>query len=128
MLDAYGRKGDYLRLSVTDLCDLRCRYCMPETGVCKKQHADMLSEDEMIAAVRAAASVGFEKLRITGGEPLVKPNILSICRRAAEVEGIREVCLTTNGTALDRLARPLHEAGVRKCRNIHKADRLIRAA
>ena len=114
MLDAYGRKVDYLRLSVTDLCDLRCRYCMPETGVCKRQHADMLSEDEMIAAVRAAASVGFEKLRITGGEPLVKPNILSICRRAAEVGGIREVCLTTNGTALDRLARPLHEAGVRR--------------
>ena len=114
MLDAYGRKITYLRLSVTELCNLRCRYCMPEDGVCKKRHEEMLTEEEMLCAVKAAASLGVTKLRITGGEPLVKRNILSICRRTAAVEGIGEVCLTTNGLLLPQLAQPLREAGVRR--------------
>ena len=114
MLDKFGREITYLRLSVTDLCNLRCRYCMPEEGVVKKDHADLLTEDEMILAVEAAASLGITKLRITGGEPLVKKNILSICRRAARVPGIREVCMTTNGLRLPELAVPLREAGVRR--------------
>ena len=114
MIDQFGRHVTYLRLSVTELCNLRCRYCMPEAGVPKKEHADMLTEDEMIRAVEAAASLGITKLRITGGEPLVKKNILSICRRAAAVPGIREVCLTTNGILLPALAAPLREAGVRR--------------
>ena len=114
MLDRFGREIRYLRLSVTDLCNLRCRYCMPEEGVCKKDHGAMLTEDEMILAVEAAASLGITKLRITGGEPLVKKNILSICRRAAAVPGIRELCLTTNGIRLPELAVPLREAGVRR--------------
>ena len=101
-----------MRLSVTDLCNLRCRYCMPEEGVCKKRHEEMLTEDEMILAVEAAASLGVTKLRITGGEPLVKKNILSICQRSAAVEGIREICLTTNGTLLPNLAKDLRAAGV----------------
>lgn len=112
MLDSFGRNITYLRLSVTELCNLRCRYCMPEAGVCKKRHEDMLTEDEMIRAVEAAASLGIEKLRITGGEPLVKKNILSICRRSAKIDGIREVCLTTNGILLPELAQPLRDAGV----------------
>ena len=114
MLDKFGREITYLRLSVTDLCNLRCRYCMPEEGVPKKDHAAMLTEDEMILAVEAAASLGITKLRITGGEPLVKKNILSICRRAARVPGIREVCMTTNGLRLPELAVPLRSAGVRR--------------
>ena len=114
MLDKFGREITYLRLSVTDLCNLRCRYCMPEEGVPKKDHAAMLTEDEMILAVEAAASLGITKLRITGGEPLVKKNILSICRRAAQVPGIREVCMTTNGLRLPELAAPLRSAGVRR--------------
>lgn len=114
MIDQFGRNITYLRLSVTELCNLRCRYCMPAEGVCKKSHADMLTEDEMILAVEAAASLGITKLRITGGEPLVKKNILSICRRAAAVPGIQEVCLTTNGILLPQLAKPLREAGVRR--------------
>ena len=114
MIDQFGRSITYLRLSVTELCNLRCRYCMPAEGVCKKSHADMLTEDEMILAVEAAASLGITKLRITGGEPLVKKNILSICRRAAAVPGIQEVCLTTNGILLPQLAKPLREAGVRR--------------
>lgn len=112
MIDTFGRSITYLRVSVTELCNLRCRYCMPEDGVCKKEHADMLTEDELIQAVEAAAALGITKLRITGGEPLVKKNIVSICRRASRVPGIREVCLTTNGILLPELARPLKEAGV----------------
>jgi len=114
MIDRLGRNITYLRISVTDKCNLRCRYCMPEDGVCKKDHADMLTEDEIITAVEAAASLGITKLRITGGEPLVKKNIVSICRRAAAVKGIKEVCLTTNGILLPQLARPLKEAGVKR--------------
>ena len=96
MTDQFGRDITYLRISVTELCNLRCRYCMPEEGVCKKSHADMLTEDEMIQAVEAAASLGITKLRITGGEPLVKKNIVSICRRAAAVDGIRGRSLIIN--------------------------------
>lgn len=112
MTDTYGRTINYLRLSVTDLCNLRCRYCMPADGICKKSHAEMLTEDEMIRAVEAAASLGICKLRLTGGEPLVKKNILSICERSAAVPGISEVCLTTNGTLLPQMARQLRDAGV----------------
>ncbi len=114
MTDQFGRDITYLRISVTDKCNLRCRYCMPEEGVCKKSHADMLSEDEIITAVEASAALGITKVRITGGEPLVKKNILSICRRTAAVEGIREVCLTTNGILLPELAKPLKESGVKR--------------
>ena len=112
MIDQLGRNITYLRISVTDKCNLRCRYCMPEEGVCKKNHTDMMTENEIITAVEAAAALGIRKLRITGGEPLVKKNIVSICRRAAAVEGIREVCLTTNGILLPKLAKDLKEAGV----------------
>lgn len=112
MRDGFDREISYLRLSVTERCNLRCRYCMPEEGICKKRHEEMLTEDEMIWAVEAAAELGVRKLRITGGEPLVKRNILSICRRAAAVPGIEELCVTTNGILLPALARPLREAGV----------------
>ena len=112
MIDRLGRSITYLRISVTELCNLRCRYCMPAEGVCKKSHFDMMTEDETIQAVEAAASLGITKLRITGGEPLVKRNIVSICRRAAAVEGIEEVCLTTNGILLPGLAKDLRAAGV----------------
>ncbi|MBQ1264567.1 MAG: GTP 3',8-cyclase MoaA [Oscillospiraceae bacterium] len=114
MQDTYGRNIRYLRLSVTDRCNLRCRYCMPKDGVCKKRHDEMLREEEMLRAVKIAAELGVVKVRITGGEPLLQPNILSICRNVAETEGIREVCLTTNGILLPKLAKPLREAGVQR--------------
>ena len=114
MKDGYGRNISYLRLSVTDLCNLRCRYCMPEEGVCKLAHDRLLTEDEMVTAVRAAAGLGITKVRITGGEPLVKPNILSICRRVAAVEGIAETDLTTNATRMPAMAQALREAGIRR--------------
>ena len=112
MRDQYDREINYMRLSVTDRCNLRCRYCMPEEGVCKKTHEEMLTEDEMIAAVEAGASLGITKLRITGGEPLVKRNIITLCARAAKVDGIREVAITTNGVLLPRLAKGLRAVGV----------------
>ncbi len=114
MVDKYGRSITYLRLSVTELCNLRCRYCMPEDGVCKKRHEEMLTQEEMLTAIRAAASLGIRKLRITGGEPLVKPNIVELCRQAAATPGIEELCLTTNGTLLPKLAGPLKAAGVHR--------------
>ena len=114
MLDRYGRNITYLRLSVTELCNLRCRYCMPESGVCKKAHEEMLTEEEIVLAVETAAELGVNKLRITGGEPLVKKNIVSICERTAAVPGIGEVCITTNGVLLPELAKPLREAGVKR--------------
>lgn len=114
MLDRFGREITYLRLSVTELCDLRCRYCMPEEGICKAPRERLLTEEEMVQAVEAAAALGVRKLRITGGEPLVKPNILSLVRRCAAAPGIQEVCLTTNGLGLGELARPLREAGVER--------------
>ena len=114
MLDSFGREISYMRLSVTELCNLRCRYCMPEDGACRKTKGEFLSEDEIITVVEAAASLGVRKLRITGGEPLVREDIVPLCRRAARVKGIEEVCLTTNGALLPALAKPLREAGVRR--------------
>ena len=114
MIDRLGRDITYLRISLTDKCNLRCRYCMPEEGVCRRQHHEMMNEDEIVTAVEVAASLGIRKIRLTGGEPLVKKNIVSICRRVAAVEGIREVCLTTNGILLPELAVALKEAGVKR--------------
>ena len=114
MLDTYNRDITYLRISVTDLCNMRCRYCMPEEGVCHKDHRDIMSVDEITTAVKAAASLGVKKVRITGGEPLVRKGITDICRNVSSVEGIREVCLTTNGVLLPQMAGDLKQAGVRR--------------
>ena len=112
MLDHFGRKITYLRLSVTELCNLRCRYCMPEEGICRKEHSQMMTEEEMVRAVRACVGLGISKIRITGGEPLVKKNILSICRNIHDVPGVKELCVTTNGIMLTELAEPLKQEGV----------------
>lgn len=114
MIDKLGRDITYLRISLTDKCNLRCRYCMPEEGVCKRAHHEMMNEDEVVTAVEVAAALGIHKIRLTGGEPLVKRNIVSICRRVAAVEGIKEVCLTTNGILLPKLGKQLREAGVNR--------------
>lgn len=114
MIDRHGRDITYLRISLTDKCNLRCRYCMPEEGVCKRSHHEMMNENEVVTAVEVAASLGIRKIRLTGGEPLVKKNIVSICRKVAAVEGIKEVCLTTNGILLPQLGKELREAGVNR--------------
>lgn len=112
MIDSFGRNITYLRVSLTERCNFRCRYCMPEEGICKKAHDDILTEDELISALEAAAELGIKKLRFTGGEPLIKKNILSICERAGKIDGIEEMCITTNGVLLPQFAKPLREAGV----------------
>ena len=112
LLDGCGRTIDYLRLSVTDLCNYRCRYCMPEEGVPKRDHRDILSVEELVEIGRAAVRCGVKKIRLTGGEPLVRRGILDICRGLAAIPGLEELCLTTNGSLLAGLAAPLREAGV----------------
>ena len=112
MLDGCGRTIDYLRLSVTDLCNYRCRYCMPAEGVCKRPHADILSVEELVEIGRAAVKCGVKKIRLTGGEPLVRRGILDICHGLRAIPGLEELCLTTNGSLLPSMAAPLREAGV----------------
>lgn len=112
MIDGCGRNIDYLRLSVTDLCNYRCRYCMPEEGVCKRSRREMLSLEELEAVARAAVALGITKIRLTGGEPLVRRGIVELCRRLRTIPGLQELCLTTNGALLPELAAPLREAGV----------------
>ncbi len=113
MRDRFDREISYLRVSITDLCNLRCRYCMPE-GVCQKRHEDILSFEEITEIVTAAAKLGIRKVRITGGEPLVRRGCVELCRMVAAVPGIEEVDMTTNGVLLGRYAQALREAGVRR--------------
>ena len=112
MTDGCGRTIDYLRLSVTDRCNYRCRYCMPEEGVCKRDHRDMLTLEELAEIARAAVQLGVKKIRLTGGEPLVRRGIVDLCRMLRAIPGLEELCLTTNGSLLPELAAPLREAGV----------------
>ena len=114
MKDSYGRRIDYMRISVTDLCNLRCAYCMPEEGVRKLEHGDILSVEEIEEIVISAAELGISKIRLTGGEPLVRKGILGIVERITSVPGIAEVTLTTNGTLLKRYATDLKKAGLKR--------------
>ena len=114
MKDRFDRDIYYLRLSVTDKCNLRCVYCMPESGIKKLRHEDILSVEEIEEIVKAAAACGITKVRITGGEPLVRRGIIDICKRVAATNGIQEVCLTTNGILLPKFAGDLKEAGVNR--------------
>ena len=112
MTDGFGRKIDYLRISVTDLCNLRCVYCMPEKGIEKRPHQDILSIEELVLAAQAAADCGVTKIRVTGGEPLVRNGIVDLVRGICAIPGLREVCMTTNGVLLPRFAKELKEAGL----------------
>jgi len=112
MIDNYNRKINYLRVSVTELCNLRCRYCMPEEGIHKRDHEEMMTAEETLMAIESAAELGINKIRITGGEPLVKRGIVKLCKAIAEISGIEEVCITTNGILLPKFAENLKAAGV----------------
>jgi GTP 3',8-cyclase len=114
LIDPFGRTINYLRLSVTDRCDLRCSYCMPEEGVPKLGHRDILSYEELYLLAEAAVSLGVEKVRVTGGEPLVRKGIVDFLRRLAGLAGLKELVLTTNGMQLAELAEPLRQAGVQR--------------
>lgn len=112
MRDSYDRTIDYLRLSVTDLCNYRCQYCMSPEGVEKRPHGEILSVEECVEIGAAAAVCGVRKIRLTGGEPLVRRGLLDICRGLRAIPGLTELCLTTNGSLLRGLAAPLRKAGV----------------
>ena len=112
MTDRYGRTIRYLRLSVTDLCSYRCVYCMAEEGVEKRRHGDVLSIEELAEIGAAAVRCGVDKIRLTGGEPLVRRGILTLCERLRALPGLRELTVTTNGAALGTMAAALRAAGV----------------
>ena len=112
MIDSYGRRIDYLRISLTDACNLRCVYCMPEE-MRFKPRAELLQDDEILAIVRAAAALGTTKIRLTGGEPTIRPGMVELVRSIAAVPGIDKVAMTTNGLLLAELAEPLAQAGLR---------------
>jgi cyclic pyranopterin phosphate synthase len=112
MIDEYGRRINYLRLSVTDRCNFRCTYCMPSQGIKKHTHDDILSYEELHRVARAAVAIGVEKIRITGGEPLVRKGILGFLAGIREIPGLRRLALTTNGAYLGEMAADLKLAGV----------------
>jgi len=112
MTDLFGRTIEYLRLSVTDRCNLRCIYCMSEDGVSKRCHSDILSIEELTEIAQAAYALGIKKIRLTGGEPLVRKGIVTLCENIKAIDPSIELGMTTNGTLLKEFAKPLKDAGV----------------
>jgi cyclic pyranopterin phosphate synthase len=111
-LDSFGRSIDYLRISVTDRCNLRCIYCMPPEGVPHISHDEILSYEEIRAVVQAAAELGIRKIRLTGGEPLVRADFPELVKMLSRIEGIIDLSLTTNGALLKNYAQALKQAGL----------------
>jgi len=111
-LDPFGRNVNYLRISVTDRCNLRCIYCMPLEGVPQMSHSELLSYEEIQTVVRAAAELGINRIRLTGGEPLVRAELPELVRMLSRIEGIEELSLTTNGVFLKKYALELKQAGL----------------
>jgi len=112
-LDRYGRRIHYLRISLTDHCNLRCVYCMPE-DMTFRPNAELMQDDEILTLARMFASLGFDKIRLTGGEPTVRAHVVDLVRGIAQTPGIRSLSMTTNGVLLKRLAKPLAEAGLQR--------------
>lgn len=112
MRDRFNRTINYLRISVTDRCNLRCRYCMPEEGVPLQHQQDTLSLEEIVEVVKVAASEGVSRIRLTGGEPLVRKGIVQLVKWLNDVPGIEEVSMTTNGILLSNMASELASAGL----------------
>jgi cyclic pyranopterin phosphate synthase len=110
--DRYGRTIDYLRISITDRCNLRCLYCMPEEGVPWKPHDAILTIEEIARFVAIAAKEGFSRIRLTGGEPLVRLGVVDLVRLIAQTPGVESVAMTTNGTLLPKFAESLRKAGL----------------
>ena len=114
LIDSYGRKISYLRLSVTDRCNMRCSYCMPAEGITKLHRKDILCYDELFRIAHEAVALGIEKIRVTGGEPLVRNGIAAFLARLAGIPGLRQLVLTTNGLRLAGMAEELRSAGVQR--------------
>lgn len=112
MKDGYGREINYLRLSVTDRCNFRCQYCMPEAGIEKISHDEILTFEEIVRLIRAAANLGVEKVRLTGGEPLARSDLPQLVEMIDEISGIKDLSMTTNGSRLGELAGDLATAGL----------------
>ena len=112
MIDKYGREIDYLRISLTDRCNLRCIYCMPEEGVKSLSHAEILTYDEILRICRCAADLGIRKIKLTGGEPLVRKGCASLAKQIKAIPGIEKVTLTTNGILLAEQLDALLDAGI----------------
>ena len=112
--DTFGRKINYLRLSITDRCNMRCVYCMPADGIEKVGHAEILSYEQFLLIAEAAVSLGIEKIRVTGGEPLVRAGILSFLEQLAKISGLQQLVLTTNGVLLSEMAQGLKDVGVQR--------------
>ena len=112
-VDQFGRHIRYLRISLTDRCNLRCVYCMPEKMVFLPRE-ELLTDEELIRLARLFAELGFDKIRLTGGEPTVRPNLVELVARMAALSGIREISMTTNGLRLKTLAEPLARAGLKR--------------
>ena len=129
LLDTFGRIHDNLRISVTDRCNIRCFYCMPEEGVKYMPHAEILTFEEIEHFVRVAVSLGVTKLRVTGGEPLVRRDLPVLIRMLSAIPGIHDLALTTNGVLLAKHAEALYDAGLRRL-NVHldtlDRDRFLR--
>ena len=113
MQDSYGRRINYLRISLTDACNLRCVYCMPEDMTFRTRH-ELMSDEELLQLVRVGASLGVNKIRLTGGEPTIRPNVVELVREIARTPGIKDLAMTTNGLLLDKLAKPLAAAGLQR--------------
>jgi len=114
MYDRFNRRINYLRISVTDRCNLRCVYCMPVEGIRLLKHEDILTFDEIVNVVREGVVLGIDKIRITGGEPLVRKSIVELVRMIAGVQGVKDLSMTTNGILLTRFAGELKEAGLQR--------------
>ena len=114
MKDRFGRDITYLRISVTDLCNLRCKYCMPESGVESLCHSDILSLEEIVEIVNVAAKNGITKIRLTGGEPLVRRGFIHLCKEISKIEQIEDIAITTNGVHLKNMADDLFENKVKR--------------
>ena len=114
LVDSWGREIKSLRVSVTDKCNFRCRYCMPAEGLEWLEREELLSFEEIARLVRVLAAVGVEEVRLTGGEPLVRRDLPVLVSQLAAIPGVNDLSLTTNGVLLDRLAGPLVEAGLRR--------------
>ncbi|MCK4259865.1 MAG: GTP 3',8-cyclase MoaA [Halanaerobiales bacterium] len=114
LLDQIGRKIDYLRISITDRCNLRCQYCMPSEGVEYKFHDNILRYEEIIQIVKVGVELGIKKVRITGGEPLVRGGVVDFIRHLNEVKGLEDISLTTNGILLGKYAEDLKDAGLNR--------------
>jgi cyclic pyranopterin phosphate synthase len=114
VLDKFDRNINYLRISVTDRCNLRCTYCMPETGIQLLKHSDILTFDEITQFTKIAVQNGISKVRITGGEPLVRKGVTALVRMISDIEGITDLSMTTNGVLLKEFARELKSSGLHR--------------